>query len=179
MECNHTQSSIDGYFHSGSILRLHHPWWLCCHSFLRYLLLILSPWTFAKDVMLFSPPWENLYEEIACLDHVTLPYWPAFAWSLTRWLSRAGSLWLSEGRYQEHRRGLHAPSLESFECGTQIYFFFAISQYILIINPHYLCLPECLFSFSANRKIIHKTVLPFISPTIWCLSDILVVNIFS
>lgn len=124
-------------------------------------------------------PEKNLYEEIACLDHVTLPYWPAFAWSLTRWLSRAGSLWLSEGRYQEHRRGLHAPSLESFECGTQIYFFFAISQYILIINPHYLCLPECLFSFSANRKIIHKTVLPFISPTIWCLSDILVVNIFS
>lgn len=92
-------------------------------------------WAFAQDVMLFSPPWENLYTEIAYPDHVTLPYWPAFAWSLTRWLSRASSLWRSAGRGQEHGRGLYVPSLENFECGTQMHFFFAISQYILIINP--------------------------------------------
>lgn len=76
---------------------------------------------------------------------------------------RAGSLWLSERIYQEHGRGLYVPSMESFECGTQIYFFFAISQYILIINPHYLGLPEYVsfHSVQTERQYIKQFFLLF------------------
>lgn len=121
---------------------------------LRYLLLILSPLDTCRGFDGYSSHcWEkSLCKDCHTLYHVTLPFWPAFNESITELTEQsAGSLWLRVGIYQKRR--IYTFFREFWMWHSQTCsFVFPVSQYMLIVNPRYLCYLNTSLSIQCCRK---------------------------